>query len=213
MSSPVPRGRHAPPLEVRRGTQRARLLTAAGAVFARAGYAEATAEAVAREAGMSKATFYEHFANKEECMVALFEEAEGLVTRRLAETQDGGHATYRERVRAGIRALLAAVAEHPDAALTLFVGIQGAGPAGVARRENFLQLLAEGILRQNAEAAGLYRVNVYTTPDDAYAVVAAIVELVSRELRAGRLDRVAAIEPVAERLVFGVLAEGRPPVA
>ena len=72
---PVPRGRHAPPLEVRLARQRARLFAAAAAVFARVGYAEASAEAISREAGMSKATFYEHFANKEECILALFDAA------------------------------------------------------------------------------------------------------------------------------------------
>jgi AcrR family transcriptional regulator len=53
----APRGRHAPPLEVRQDRQRRRLFAAAAAVFARSGYADATAEAIAREAGMSKATF------------------------------------------------------------------------------------------------------------------------------------------------------------
>src|SRR5258706_1112585 len=72
---PVPRGRHAPPLEVRLSVQRHRLLAAASAVFAREGYAAASAEAISREAGMSKATFYEHFANKEECILTLFDEA------------------------------------------------------------------------------------------------------------------------------------------
>ena len=49
--SSVPRGRHAPPLEVRQDRQRRRLNEAAAAVFARVGYADATAEAIAREAG------------------------------------------------------------------------------------------------------------------------------------------------------------------
>ena len=49
----VPRGRHAPPLEVRLTVQRRRLFEAASAVFARVGYAEASAEAISREAGMS----------------------------------------------------------------------------------------------------------------------------------------------------------------
>ena len=53
----APRGRHAPPLEVRQDRQRRRLYASAAAVFARVGYADATAEAIAREAGMSKATF------------------------------------------------------------------------------------------------------------------------------------------------------------
>src|SRR3954452_21472287 len=67
----VPRGRHAPPLEVRREVQLQRLFQAAAKVFSEVGYAEASAEAISKEAGMSKATFYEHFANKEECILAL----------------------------------------------------------------------------------------------------------------------------------------------
>ena len=69
----VPRGRHAPPLAVRLDVQRRRLFAAAAAVFARSGYADASAEGISREAGMSKATFYEHFANKEECLLAMFD--------------------------------------------------------------------------------------------------------------------------------------------
>ena len=80
----VPRGRHAPPLEVRLSVQRRRLFEAAADVFARVGYAEASAEAISREAGMSKATFYEHFANKEECILALFDEAATEVMRAMA---------------------------------------------------------------------------------------------------------------------------------
>src|ERR1043166_9731620 len=75
----VPRGRHAPPLEVRQTVQRRRLLQAAAVVFAQRGYAEATAAAISRQAGMSKATFYEHFANKEECILALFDAAIDVV--------------------------------------------------------------------------------------------------------------------------------------
>ena len=85
------RGRHAPPPEVRLPLQRERLLEAAAAVFARRGYAEASAEAISREAGMSKATFYEHFANKEECILALFDAAfQVLMTRILAAVNEAG---------------------------------------------------------------------------------------------------------------------------
>ena len=67
------RGRHAPPPEVRLPLQRERLLRAAAREFAERGYAGASSESISRRAGMSKATFYEHFANKEECMLALFD--------------------------------------------------------------------------------------------------------------------------------------------
>ena len=103
----VPRGRHAPPLEVRQSRQRGRLFAAAAAVFARAGYADATAEAIAREAGMSKATFYEHFANKEDCIVALFDAATDMVlgAMREAAARDGAD-NPQARVRSTLGAFL-----------------------------------------------------------------------------------------------------------
>jgi AcrR family transcriptional regulator len=75
------RGRHAPPPEVRLPLQRERLLRAAALEFAELGYAGASSESISRRAGMSKATFYEHFANKEECMLALFDLGAQLVQR------------------------------------------------------------------------------------------------------------------------------------
>src|SRR5438552_17892639 len=102
----VPRGRHAPPLEVRLSVQRRRLFEAAAAVFARVGYADASAEAISREAGMSKATFYEHFANKEECILALFDEAAMVVTRALVHVSTDEASHYEERGIGGIPSCL-----------------------------------------------------------------------------------------------------------
>src|ERR687893_2026850 len=101
----VPRGRHAPPLEVRLERQRLRLFAAAAAVFARVGYAEASAEAISREAGMSKATFYEHFANKEECILALFDAAAAQVREAVAASVATG-GSPELRIRLGVRAFL-----------------------------------------------------------------------------------------------------------
>src|SRR3954469_204734 len=110
----TPRGRHAPPLEVRQDRQRRRLFAAAAAVFARAGYAEASAEAIAREAGMSKATFYEHFANKEECILLLFDEAAGETLVAMAEATSAAGADSAKRMQAGAKAFLDMLASHPN---------------------------------------------------------------------------------------------------
>src|SRR3982750_5014330 len=98
----VPRGRHAPPLEVRREVQRQRLFEAPPPVVARIGYADASAESISREAGMSKATFYEHFANKEVCILALFDEGARAVLGAMAEATASAGGDPRERMRAGI---------------------------------------------------------------------------------------------------------------
>src|SRR5215217_8434766 len=98
----VPRGRHAPPLEVRLAQQRERLFEAAASVFATTGYADASAESISRAAGMSKATFYEHFANKEECILALFDDGARTVLGAMAEATASAGDDPRERMRAGI---------------------------------------------------------------------------------------------------------------
>jgi AcrR family transcriptional regulator len=205
-SPSVPRGRHAPPLEVRLTVQRRRLFEAAAAVFARLGYAEASAEAISREAGMSKATFYEHFANKEECLLALFDQAAADVIREMGAVSEGDDfADYEERVRAGVRAFLGTLERHPDSAYTLLVSILGAGPRAGERRDAILETFAETIFRDNARYAPGYGAATFATRDDAFAIVGAVAELVARHLRAGRGDDVLELEPVITRLVLGAL--------
>jgi AcrR family transcriptional regulator len=208
----VPRGRHAPPLEIRLERQRARLFAAAAAVFARVGYAEASAEAISREAGMSKATFYEHFANKEECILALFDAASSMVRAGVGSATLGDDtSTPQERITLGVRAFLSALEAYPDHARTLLVEIIGAGPRAAERRDAVLQTFADLIDSQNAIAYERFNARRFADPDDAFAIVGAIVELASRQLRHGRPERIADLEPVIERLVNGVLDQGTQP--
>src|SRR4051794_12777943 len=203
----VPRGRHAPPLEVRLSVQRRRLFEAAAAVFARVGYADASAEAISREAGMSKATFYEHFANKEECILALFDEAATEVTRALVNASGDEASSYEERVRGGIHAFLEILARYPDSAQTLLVEIIGAGPRAAERRDAILDLFADGLLRDNARASERFGNRRFASKDDAFAIIGAIVELVSRQLRSGVPARLSDLEPVIARLILGLLRQ------
>jgi AcrR family transcriptional regulator len=203
----APRGRHAPPLEVRQQTQRQRLLDAAAAVFARTGFAEASAEAVSREAGMSKATFYEHFANKEECILALFDRSAEAVIAAMAESAREVGEDPKRRVRAGTAAFLEAVAEHPEHAQTLLVEIIGAGPRAAERRDSILAAFAQVVDAENARAAKRHGWPRFASFDDAFAVVGAIVELASRQIRLGEPSDVRALEPVIERLIIGTAAQ------
>ena len=205
----VPRGRHAPPLEVRQDRQRRRLFEAAAAVFARSGYADATAESIAREAGMSKATFYEHFDNKEDCIIALF----GAATERLlgamrsASGGDGaGRRTPQERQRLAVTALLSEVAVHRDSAQTLLVEIIGAGPRAMERRDAVVLAFAEYIDQQNARDAEAGLVPRLASLDDSVAAVGAIFELLSRHVRLQHPADVLDLVPVVERLFAGQLA-------
>lgn len=202
---PIPRGRHAPPLEVRLELQQARLFEAAAAVFARVGYAEASAEAISREAGMSKATFYEHFANKEECILALFDAASEQVRAAVGASTESAESPEL-RVHQGVRAFLTSLVAFPDHARTLLVEIIGAGPRAMERRDRVLQDFADDIVRENAHAAERFGVPRLKSPEDAYALVGASVELASRQLRHGIPADPLELEPVIERLIAGLLA-------
>jgi AcrR family transcriptional regulator len=202
----VPRGRHAPPLDVRLGVQRERLFEAAASVFARVGYAEASAEAISREAGMSKATFYEHFDNKEDCIVALHDDATTAVLEAMRRTgNDYSGADAAGRVRAVIHTFLEVLAAFPDEAQTLLVEIIGAGPRAMERRDRVLAEYAayvDDVNREDAERGSAPRL---ASPHDAFAIVGAVVELASRQIRTGEPDDIRDLEPVVERLVLGLL--------
>jgi len=190
--------------------QRRRLFLAAAAVCARGGYADLTAEAITREAGMSKATFYEHFANKEECILALMDEA----TREVMQAMATATATasvrgdYRQHVRDQLGAFLRTLTEYPTTAQTVLVEGVAAGPQAAERRDAMLAVFAESLLRDNARAAQREGAPQFASRDDAFAVVGATVELVSRHLRTGVPEDVLELQPVIERVIFGLLGGG-----
>jgi AcrR family transcriptional regulator len=209
--SSAARGRHAPPPEVRLPLQRERLLLAAAEEFAKRGYAGASSESISRRAGMSKATFYEHFANKEECIIALFDRAAQVVARSMADAAKGaGQADAAERMKAGTRAFLTSLAEHPEFAQTLLVEIIGAGPKAARRRDEIMQAFADRLDAENAAAARRGLIARFASPYDAFAIVGAITELVSRQVRLGEPENVLDLAPVIDRLISGVLAPAGP---
>jgi len=207
---PVARGRHAPPPEVRLPQQRERLLQAAAAEFAEHGFAGTGSESISRQAGMSKATFYEHFANKEECIMALFDRAAEVIMLAMADAARGAGADPAHRMRAGTRAFLSAVAEHSDYSQTLLVEIIGAGPGAARRRDQIMQTFAEVLDAENAAAARRGLITRFSSPLDAFAIVGAITELVSRQVRLGEPRDVMELAPVIDRLISGVLAPEPP---
>ncbi|UGS39046.1 HTH-type transcriptional repressor FabR [Capillimicrobium parvum] len=189
--------------------QRERLLNAAAAVFAEQGYAKATAEAISREAGMSKATFYEHFTNKEDAILALFDESAEQLVRRMAQATGQVAAAPEAQIRAGGRAFLQALAEDPQRAQTLLVEIIGAGPRAVERRDAMLERFASLVEAENAAAHHKHGTPRFRSPHDAFAIVGATVELCSRQLRLGEPEDLMELEPVIERLALGLLETSR----
>ena len=189
--------------------QRQRLLRAAAAEFARRGYSGASSESISRRAGMSKATFYAHFANKEDCIIALFDRAAEVLTEAMAQAaRDAGTENAAGRMQAGTRAFLTSLAQHPEFAQTLLVEIIGAGPRAAQRRDQILQVFADVIDSENEAAARRGLSPRFASPHDAFAIVGAITELISRQVRLGQPKDVLELAPVIDRVISGMLTAG-----
>jgi AcrR family transcriptional regulator len=208
---PAARGRHAPPPEVRLPRQRERLLRAAALEFAQRGYAGSSSESISRRAAMSKATFYEHFANKEECMLALFARATNVIQEAMAQAaRNAPTGDAQERMKAGTRAFLTSLSEHPEFAQTVLVEIIGAGPRAAQYRDQLIQAFADVLDAENAAGARRGLIGRFASPHDSFAIVGAITELVSRQVRLGVPADILDLAPVIDRLIAGLLDSGSP---
>jgi AcrR family transcriptional regulator len=135
-----PRGRHRLPAEVVSRSQRERLLEAAVRVVAEKGYAAATIGDLTGAAGVSRTTFYELFADKEACFLAAYDNAVEALIRRVMAAYEGEE-RWPDRARAGLAALLEALAEEPALARLALVDIGAAGPAAQRRYRAAIQRL------------------------------------------------------------------------
>jgi AcrR family transcriptional regulator len=186
--------------------QRERLLQAAATEFSVRGYVRTSSESISRRAGMSKATFYEHFDNKQDCMIALFDRAAEVLGGAIVSAAQEVHDDAVARMGAGVRAFLCAVADHPEFAQTLLIESIAAGPEAARRRDQIVQGFADLLDAENAEAARRGLIARFASPHDALAVVGAINELVSRQVRLGVPADVTELAPVIDRVIGGLLA-------
>src|SRR5881409_2831591 len=81
----------------RQAQTRADLLEAAARVFARRGFAGASVEAIAAEAGFTRGAFYSNFSSKEELFAELLQERVYAIYTRMAQRLLSGEADWTPR--------------------------------------------------------------------------------------------------------------------
>jgi AcrR family transcriptional regulator len=122
--------------------QRSRLLAAAVSAVDELGYADTTVADITSRARVSRRTFYEVFANREECFAAVLEDVVALVEGEIAAA-DLGALPWRERVRGGLWVILGFFDREPVLARLCVVEASRGGPGVLARREEILARLAK----------------------------------------------------------------------
>jgi AcrR family transcriptional regulator len=121
--------------------QRSRLLTGAVIAIDELGYPRATVGRITARARLSRRTFYQMFANRDECFAAVLEELAATVGGDLSAAGLEG-LPWRERVRMGVWRILTFFDREPVLARVCVVQALRAGPLVLERREAVLAQLA-----------------------------------------------------------------------
>lgn len=128
---------------------RDRLIAAMGELLAEQGYASVTVTDVVARARVSKRTFYQHFADREECLLATYRVVAEAPLHRIAEAAAGTVGTgrpVREEIAEVTGAYLAAMAEHPLLTRAMLTEVGSAGPVGLAVRREVMRRFADGLV-------------------------------------------------------------------
>ena len=149
----LPRGRHGLTREQVRASQRGRILAAMAEAVADKGFVRVTVADVLAHAGVSRETFYEQFADKEECFLAVLDTgAEGLL-EILSAAVSLPIDDPLERLDRMLQAYLTTLTAEPAFAKAFLVDAYGAGPRATERRVLLQQRFVDAV----ADVLGLAR--------------------------------------------------------
>lgn len=169
--------------------QRDRMLVAIAEAMSVEGYATTSVADVIRRAGVSRETFYEQFASKQECFLAAFDAAGEFVVQAMAEraTVDGSRM---DRLSRALDAYLELLASNPLFARLFLVEVHAAGLEAMRRR----QALQARIVDRMVDLLEL------STAENRFAcelVVAGVGAMVATPLVAGELELIRELrEPI-----------------
>jgi AcrR family transcriptional regulator len=188
--SKLPPGRHLIPRDFVSQNQRERMLLATAELVAERGYQKTTIELIAKTARVALVTFYEHFANKEECFLAAFDESVAAAGEVFSELVDPEQ-PWVDQISTGLEVLLEMVVAEQARAKLCIVESQAAGGEALARYQSMLEMVAPK-LREGRE------LNPRTSrlPDGLeVAIAGGLMWLVHQRLVAGEVDELKSLLP------------------
>jgi AcrR family transcriptional regulator len=172
--------------------QRARLIDAVVAVANRDGYAGANVAALAAEAGVSKPTFYDYFADKDDCFVAALADVHAELLGELRSTV--GDSPQEDATNVAIATLVGFAASQPARARFLMTEAMAGGSRALDARDEGIARIAELIDNVHEPAAD----DTAIADISSRVLIGGVYRLLAARLRRG--------EPGIARLLEDVLA-------
>jgi AcrR family transcriptional regulator len=186
----LPPGRHGLSRAFVAQNQRERILAAVADVVSAAGYGDMSVEDVIVTAGVSRRTFYEHFANKHDAFLAAYDT---VVAQLIGGVQHAyeSESTFSERLANGLSAFLDFVAREPAFARMCIVEALAAGPEAVKRRNDAMAAFAR-LIDENARELGTALEPPALTGE---TIVGGIYEVIYARIVAGELRSLPSLLP------------------
>jgi AcrR family transcriptional regulator len=177
----LPRGRHRLTREEVFASQRGRMLEAMALAVGDKGYTGIAVADVVAGAGVSRETFYQHFADKEECFLAAYEMAVDTMRQAMADALAGRPSDPLARFDRALRAYLDLLSSEGAVARVFLVDVYAAGPRALERRREVQDDFVDVI-------AGIFAAKTAGDRFACEALVAAISSMVTVRVAAGEFD-------------------------
>ncbi len=209
----LPRGRAALPESEVGASQRGRIMQAVSDEAAEVGYARMTVAGITRRARVSRTTFYQWFADKEESFAAahlsISDQLIALIRERAATIPD---AAWRERIELGVQATIDSLEAMPSYARSFVVEVHGAGERILRQRDWVVERHSRSLSRVARLALEAGETVREPSDHEVIGAIGATEELLSRQIRRTSPGQALSLGPVLQPVVAIQTAILRPDV-
>lgn len=201
----LPKGRHGLSREQVEASQRTRLLRATIELGTERGFASLTLGDIVGRAGVARSTFYEYFADKQQCFLEAFDYAADRVLEHVLAIGPPPAGDFASPVDAYIARLLELGLEEPGLVRLVAADAEALGPAAAERQRAIRGRLADALVtlrdflrRDDPKLAPITHVR-------ALAIVGAIAEVIQHTFYASGIDALPALQPELATIVLALL--------
>jgi AcrR family transcriptional regulator len=201
----LPKGRHGLSRKEVEASQRTRLLQATIELGTDQGFASLTLADIVSRASVARSTFYEYFADKQQCYLEAFDYAADMVLERVLAIGPPPAGDFASPVHAYIAGLLDLAVEEPVVVRLVAADAETLDPAAAERQRAIRGRLADGLVtlrdflrRDDPTLAPITHVR-------ALAIVGAITEVVQQTFYTSGIDALPELQPELATVVLALL--------
>ncbi|MEV6071154.1 TetR/AcrR family transcriptional regulator [Nocardia sp. NPDC052001] len=139
----------------RRAERRARLLVAARTTWGESGIGAVTVRGVCKTAGLTDRYFYEHFANREELLLAVTDEVRDQMLAAMVEAGVSADGPAEQRLQSALQAFLEIIAADRHIHRIVTTTDPGDLPELTQRRHDVLTMITDLVVQHAPAALGI----------------------------------------------------------